>query len=67
MVGSRSKLEEICRHFTSREPMRYGATCSAGRAKKAWGGAGRVLVAMGVARCEMVEYNELRVIENEPT
>jgi len=25
------------------------------------------LVAMGVARCEMVEYNELRVIENEPT
>ncbi len=36
--------------------MRSGATCSAGRAKKDWGRAGRgweVVVAMGVALAEM--------------
>jgi hypothetical protein len=40
-----------CR-FTSRQPIRSGATCTAGRAKKGWGRAGRSLmgvVAMGVA------------------
>jgi len=36
-------------HFTSRQPISSGATTSAGRAKKDWGSAGRVLVAMGVA------------------
>ena len=34
---------------TNRQPMSSGATCSAGRVKKGWGSAGRVLVAMGVA------------------
>jgi len=35
--------------FTSRQPMNSGATTSAGWAKKDGGGAGRVLVDMGVA------------------
>ena len=35
--------------FTSRQPMRSGATSSAGRAKKDWGRCWEDLVAMGVA------------------
>lgn len=33
--------------YTSRQPMRSGATCSAGRAKKAWGRAGRCWEVLG--------------------
>jgi hypothetical protein len=35
--------------FTSRQPMRSGATCSAGRQKKNWGRYWESVVAMGVA------------------
>ena len=47
----KSKLPSSWR-FTSRQPIRSGATCSAGRAKKLWGRAGGCwegVVAMGVA------------------
>jgi len=42
-------LGGVAEHFTSRQPMSSGATCSAGRAKKDWGRCWVVVVAMGVA------------------
>jgi len=42
--------------FTSRQPISSGASSSAGRAKKDWGSAERVLVAMGVASA-MLKWN----------
>ena len=42
------------RCFTSKQPMRSGATWSAGRAKKDWGSCWEGVVAMGVAMDEVL-------------